>query len=810
MLRATQGPGAADLPRDLADRSKVTLALSLHLRQHRDEALALLDEVDATPGLTPATRALSAIQRAGLLGRSGRWRESLAALRSVDPDAGLPPQAATVLALNRGLAEQLVHEFAASRASLEQAAALAEEHGLDALHFMTLYNLGRLAFVTGDLTSALRLMGRADALDVDMHRSTANLDLARVLLDAGLLDEAADRLGDAESEATRIGERHDLGEITMERARLALLLDDPEAAAVHARSAVAAFRRRGEEPWRVRAELLHLEADLAAGHRLEAVARRAGELADDGAVASGVGHEATLLASEAEVAIGDLPRARARLATLSRGSGLTFPQRLHRDLVHASAAIAEGDPARASRRLRAAASALAREQARYVGTEARTARALHTRRLSDLDIGLALESGNALRVLTSSERWRAVSQRLRTLAPPADEDLAQLVAALRQTRSELAEADDAHREALADKASRLERTIARHDWDRADAEGGSALAAASGRALVAAAAQRSTGLVSIVVRAGRVHAVSTDGDRTWVTDLGPSDDLVDLAERVAAGLVTSSRVADPHLRSVVRRGLDRDLGRVSALLAPALPGTESVAVVPSRLLASLPWRALPDLRGRPVMVSPTATFWAGRAETWAPGTAPAVTAFAGPGLTRASCEVDAVARDWSGTAVRGPAATGSALTHALRSADIVHVAAHGRHHDQSPLFSEVLLEDGPVFAHEFQRAGVGARHVVLSACEVGRAHVRPGEEPMGLTASLLGCGVRSVVAAVAPVTDEAASAIMTGYHRALARGLEAHRALEVAAADVDGGELFCAYGAPWSVRVDPDATGATR
>ena len=98
----------------------------------------------------------------------------------------------------------------------------------------------------------------------------------------------------------------------------------------------------------------------------------------------------------------------------------------------------------------------------------------------------------------------------------------------------------------------------------------------------------------------------------------------------------------------------------------------------------------------------------------------------------------------------GRVATGEQLRSALARATIVHVAAHGIHQDESPLFSSVVMGDGPVFAHEFQRSGVGAEHVVLSSCEVGRTHVRVGDEALGLTASLLATGVRSVVAAVGP------------------------------------------------------------
>ena len=151
-------------------------------------------------------------------------------------------------------------------------------------------------------------------------------------------------------------------------------------------------------------------------------------------------------------------------------------------------------------------------------------------------------------------------------------------------------------------------------------------------------------------------------------------------------------------------------------------------------------------------------------------------------------------------------ATGAQLRKALSDSTIVHVAAHGLHQDESPLFSSVVMGDGPVFAHEFQRTGVGAEHVVLSSCEVGRTHVRAGDEALGLTASLLATGVRSVVAAVGPVGDEDAHAVMSAYHQVLSQGLDAAEALEIASAGNEEGRLFCAYGADWAAA--PAAHGA--
>ena len=125
------------------------------------------------------------------------------------------------------------------------------------------------------------------------------------------------------------------------------------------------------------------------------------------------------------------------------------------------------------------------------------------------------------------------------------------------------------------------------------------------------------------------------------------------------------------------------------------------------------------------------------------------------------------------------------LVDALARPGVVHVAAHGTHQVESPLFSSLVLHDGPVFAHELQPTGVRADHVVLSACEVGLTSPRPGHESLGLALSLLSLGARSVVAAVSPVPDDVAATTMTRHHELLASGLPSDEALARAVAETD-------------------------
>jgi hypothetical protein len=270
-----------------------------------------------------------------------------------------------------------------------------------------------------------------------------------------------------------------------------------------------------------------------------------------------------------------------------------------------------------------------------------------------------------------------------------------------------------------------------------------------------------------------------------------------------ADLATRRLAVGTPLEDAVARSMRRTADALGRAIAPLLPRSHRLVVVPSTTLASLPWRLLPGIHGRIVTIAPSATFWARRGIPEDPRpvrTPPTIAALSGPGLERSAQEARDVARIWTSPSwsATGGRATGDRLRDALRTCDIVHVAAHGRHADESPLFSSVLMADGPVFAHEFQRTGVGASHVVLSSCEVGRTHLRDGDESLGLTASLLATGVRNVVGAVGPVGDDEAHRVMKNYHRLLAQGLDAAEALELATVGTEEGRLFCCYGADFS------------
>ena len=65
---------------------------------------------------------------------------------------------------------------------------------------------------------------------------------------------------------------------------------------------------------------------------------------------------------------------------------------------------------------------------------------------------------------------------------------------------------------------------------------------------------------------------------------------------------------------------------------------------------------------------------------------------------------------WPGAVLRtGATARRSEAAAALSSARLVHLAAHGTHQAENPLFSSIRLVDGPIFAYELDDSAARGR-----------------------------------------------------------------------------------------------------
>jgi len=792
---------------------------------------ALLVRCDAfvDPG-DPLARGTLYGQRGLLLLRTGKAAAAIAeldrAVEILDP-AAVPVELARAL-LNRTVARLQVGQFAGARADSLRCRELAERAGRPQLAAKALHNIGYCDLLEGDLPAALRTIGEAvdgtagTAGVSPSWRSVVMVDIGRALLQAGLASDAARELDAAIDLLRRQRMSQDLAEAQAVRAEAALLGGDAEAARSWARTARAGFRRRGNASGAAAAELIEVEAELrlviadgaadrtpaipapdAAEHRARTrralrVARRAEDLAarlrvlglrNDAAAAELVGLLAALAAGAAPGRTAG-PRPAQALPSISKTAPLDL--RMLRSLTAAELAVAHGDPGRALLTLRSGLALLARRRSGLGSVDLQTGTAALGVELAAA--GLALTVDRPRRAFAWSELSRAQSLRIRPVRPPTDPDVAQAVAELRSlefSRREAVLSGAAADQPWAGRQAALEQRIRRSAWR---AEGSGAVAKVAELDDVAdQLRRRDIALVSLFKKADTLFALVVVGTQCRVIPLGPVEGVYETARRLRADIVALvGRVLPARMEKALAQAVAAHAESLDAALFGSglreLVGDRELVVVPCGPLAATPWSLLPALRGRPLSVAPSATSWlaAARAAPEPPAAGDGsrtVVLVAGPGLRRTADELAAVASCYQDPVVLDGAEAGVRATlAALDGAATAHLAVHGHHDPENPLFSRLELAGGPLMAYDLLYLDAVPQHVVLSACDVGRISMRPGDEPLGLVATLLHAGSRTVVAAAAPVADAVAAEVMGQYHRSLRAGQPPAAALAAATA----------------------------
>ena len=834
LLRAIQASGDIR-PEVLLVRSRAHLGLATSTFDQQGDAGAALAHIDAAEAVARdagAPHVLVAVlgQRGLLYLGSG---DTAAALLAFNSAADLLDQAEPFdqmcILLNRGALHLEHGALAPARRDLSRCVALAVTTEDHLIEFKARHNLGYVEFLAGNLPRALAEMATAARVDSGGPWPTALLDQARVLREAGLISEADLALRAAGSLflADRIPQG--AAETELVRAECALAASSPREARILASCARRRFRRRGNVWWERKAEHLilvakmALAADSGSPRRLRSIASRAGQLADtcEQEDRADLARSARLLQADALLTAGAPQSGAGPQPWLMLSPQDPIAVRLQVRHVRARAALAAGDGTTSRSEVHRGLSEVSAYQARFGSLDLRTASAVHGVALARLDLEIALASGRPSAVFASIERTRAASSRLAPVRPPQDDDAASLLAQLRQVEEEARGLEGSTRggdlSRLRNRAAELRSAVRASAWQREGTRNAGAVReVVSLSAIRAGLGREGYALVSIVSHGGQWHAALVDGRRVEQHVLGSVEVAEELVRRVGSDLDALALPMIPEMiRTSVRRSLQAGLAVLDAMvLGPLKVDGRNLVVSPSGSLSILPWGLLPSRRGLPVVVSPSASSWFEAADrtTTQPRTQPLtepkthppvwrVASVAGPGLTRADAEARTIAGTWSGTAMTGSDASAGAVTKVLGTHDVVHIAAHGRHEPENPLFSSLRLVDGPLFAHELDSTTRMASCVVLSACEVGLSTWRPGNEALGLTNVLLQLGARSVLAGVARVADDVAAEVMEHMHQLMAAGVDSAAALaraQVVAARDDAPAPFVCFGSSWA------------
>ena len=620
----------------------------------------------------------------------------------------------------------------------------------------------------------------------DLPLGEYRLELSDVMADLRLLPEAIEAAQAAVDAFSATSTWLMWVEAQVRLARLHLAAGEPRRAGELAAAAAVRGRAQRLVSWTDRARLVEAQARLATGAPAggdHALARRAaqrfeqsGDLVDAA--------QAYLVAGRSALATGRPSAARVALAEAgsiaSRGPLLL---RIRGHLALATAAHIDGDRAGVVREARVGLRDLATHRSSLPTMELRALASGHGAELGEMGLAALLGDGTPAQVLRWMEQTRAAAilARLPVLEPGADD----APAGSQPTGSPASPGGVPVTEPDPLPLSRVDGEGA---WTAvpslAELRGG-----LDGRVLV------ETGLcegryVAVVVRPRGVRTV----------DLGPREAI---EEPLHALVFALRRLASPRSSSAAQAARVNADARLRVLrerlVAPlGVRPDDELVVAPVGPLHGVPWSALHE---GPVSLAPSATTWLSTAAAPVPLRRGRTVLVAGPGLLGAQDEVDALAAVHPAPLVFSAADSLVApVTQALATADLAHLACHGVPRADNPMFSSLVLADGPVTVQELHRAGVAPRRLVLASCHSGADVAYAGDEVLGFVAGMLAGGTAGLVANIAAVPDVEVVDLMVALHRRLAEGRTMARALHAARAEVDrdtpaGFVNWCTFGA---------------
>lgn len=674
-----------------------------------------------------------------------------------------------------GLLHLAVGDVRSAEREVIDSHAVLVELGHDAEATLVLHNQALVAFVRGDLPRALAIYD-----DVTERYAAHGLDplpllkdRANALLAAGLAEEAAQALQAELDRATALPVLR--AEVQLSLSQALLAAGRHESAAHHASAARRAFRSAGRS-WHVaHAELAELRAREPSGRvRLLTATRVAAELeaerSDEAAAAWLLaGRVAARVApAEAPALLGRAAAHRTHPVALLRATGW-LARALDRDLAD--------DRRGVHLACRRGLDALDAHRASLGSSELRALASGYGADLAQLALARAVAPRS---LLWWSERWRATAlseppvRRTDSDAPDAP------LAALRDNARRLLTArnDGADTALLVAERAHLEEAV-RRSLRHLAGTGHATTPSVDVRALVDAVGE--SALVELVEVGDALVAVTVHGGRVRRVALGSTAEAQRAVEAACYALRRTARGRPADLPGAGRRLQEALLGPAADLLRDA----PSVVVSPTSRLHGAPWGLLPVLAGVAHSVVPSAALWL-RARDRRPTSGRRVF-IGGPALSTGGAEIDVVAPLHPGAQVlRHGTATVERSLAALDGCALAHIAAHGHFRRDSPLFSALDLDDGPLTVHDFERMATPPHRVVLSACESGVMAPVGSGELLGLVSALLAVGTAGVVASVEVVNDDATVDLMVDLHAGLDAGDDLASALLRARGAADG------------------------
>src|SRR5689334_874683 len=760
-----------------------SLAAALVLAGQSRRGLSILDALLEDSHGVPAGRIL--IRRAGVFYILGRNTEALRdAQAAVDLLTGAGDLVWEARALHWRAAVYLaMGDIQRADRDYVRAEALWMECAQQLEYADARYERGLAAHARGDLPTALAHLDHAQALldQLGVFDADFFVNKCTVLLAAGLVHDA---LLEAKAAVARIerdrGSATRRAELVFSSALAAAATADFGLAQERSAEALRLFRRQQRPWWAARAELTLLRCrfgeDMDQAVALLPAARRVTTRLDAMDYARAI--DAHLLTGRIALTAGRRDEAARHLRTAANAR--------HRGQLRTRGVgwLAQATWAEAEQRWRGMLAACDRGLAlldlhlQTLGaTELRTLATVNGAQLADMALRHAVHRRDARLFLEWSERWRGTVLRITPVRPSADSDLVADLAALRNVAARVDSAQDnrAAAPALERERRRLEASVRQRVLHTPAIATGQA---ESFRTADLVGELDDTDLIELTDVDGQLHAVVASGRRLRLVHVGPTSAAVHALAHTLFAL----------RREGTGRGTHRlDLAEIGRRLEVSLLGDSvrrlcggSLVVVPTGKLHAVPWGMLPSLRERATAVTPSASAWLRARRTLRPEE-DRVVLVGGPRLLTGDAEVRHLVRRYPDAMVLADGdATADRVMAAMDGAWLVHMAAHGTFRGDSPLFSAIELDDGPLTVYDLERLKQAPYRVVLSSCSSAIGVAVGADEHLGLVSALISLGSAGVVASVVPVNDPATVPLMTALHDHLRAGSDLAAALTLA------------------------------
>jgi CHAT domain-containing protein len=266
---------------------------------------------------------------------------------------------------------------------------------------------------------------------------------------------------------------------------------------------------------------------------------------------------------------------------------------------------------------------------------------------------------------------------------------------------------------------------------------------------------------------------------------------------VRAQIEGTYRLSDSEDTHRALKALHRSLIAPVAKWLPTSPG-HRIIIVPHGPLALVPFAALEDSRGAPLIERHTLSYVPSLSvssflarDDRADGTGALIVADPPPPratkLPRLPASVQEGRRiathlsELKPTLLSGPAATEAAVKQRSRSARLLHFATHGLVSETAPLTSSLVLapgegDDGFLRVDEVLWLDLNADLVVLSGCSTGAGKLS-GDGILGLSRAFLFAGTPSLVVTQWDIADDPTMVLMDRFYAELQKGADKAQAL---------------------------------